>query len=127
MENDINTIIELIKSTYGAAAGGALAAISVCIYGLVKVIRLQLIQSLLTRISPKLAWTNWPKWAAILFVFVMTALGSFLSALALGTAWLPALIAAISAAIPVALGAMGIDSAMSSLMPKPIVNDKPNP
>jgi len=124
MDADIAQIVQLIQDTYGAAAGGALAAISVAVYGLVKIVRLPLIQVVLGKISPKLTWTAWPKWAAMLFVFVLTAAGAFLSALALGTAWLPALIGALSAAIPAALGAMGVDAAIGTLKP---AEAKPNP
>jgi hypothetical protein len=114
--DDLNQIVQLIKDTYGAAAGGALAAISVAIYGCIRIVRLPLVQMVLGKISPKLAWSSWPKWAAMLFVFLLTAVGAFLSALALGTAWLPALIGALSAAIPAALGAMGVDAAVGAVV-----------
>jgi hypothetical protein len=119
MEGDIQVIIDLIKSTYGAAAGGALAAISVAVYGLVKVLRLSVVQALLGKISPKLQWEAWPKWLAALVVFLLTAVGAFLAALAAGTAWLPALIGALGAALPVALAAMGVDAAVGTVITKP--------
>jgi hypothetical protein len=118
MTPDIQVIIDLIKETSGAAAGGALAAISVAVYGLVKVLRLPLIQAVLAKINPKLSWATWPKWVAALVVFGLTVIGALLAALAAGTAWLPALVAAFSAAIPVALGAMGVDAALGTVKPQ---------
>ena len=124
--DDINSLIAIAKETYGAAAGGALALLSAAAYGLIKVLRIPTVQSLLGKISPKLTWASWPKWLAMLLVFVLTFLGAFLSAMALGTAWLPALIGGFSAAIPVALGAMGVDAAVGAVVTKP-AGPPPNP
>jgi hypothetical protein len=115
---EIQAITQLVTDTHGAAAGGALAALSVLIFGLVKVLRLKGVQAILAKISPKLSWSSWPKWAAALFVFGLTFVGALLSALALGAAWLPALIAGVSAAVPAALGAMGVDAAVGAVAPK---------
>jgi hypothetical protein len=116
---DLNIIVQIIKDTHGAAASGVLAAISVAVYGVIKVLRLPLVQRVLGKISPKLAWASWPKWIAMLVVFVLTAVGALLSALALGSGWGPASIGALSAAVPAALGAMGVDAAVGAVLTKP--------
>jgi ABC-type transport system involved in cytochrome c biogenesis permease component len=123
--NDIQSIIDLIKETSGAAAGGALALASAVMYGLIKLIRIPIVQTLLGKLSPKLTWSSWPKWAAALCVFGLTLLGAFLSALAVGTPWLTAIIGAFSAAVPVALGAMGVDAAVGAVASGPIIKPLP--
>lgn len=119
MESDIQAIFQFIQDTHGAAAGGALAALSAFAYGFIKIVRLSFVQVLLQKISPKLVWANWPKWVAALFVFGLTFIGALLSGVALGGGWIPAIVGGISAAIPVALGAMGVDAALGTMTPKP--------
>ena len=115
METDINAVVQFVKDIQAASAGGALVAASVALFGLIKILRLPLLQALLGKISPKLQWGAFPKWVCVLVVFVISAVGSFLVALAAGTAAVPALIGAVVAAIPLALGAMGIDGAVSAV------------
>lgn len=110
MEADIQAILEIIKSSTTGTLG-ALGAASALVYGLIKIIRLNLIQALLGRISPKAQWKSWPKVWCMVFVFSLTLVGSFLGALATGIGWLPALVGGIMAG----LVAMGGDAAVSSV------------
>ena len=106
---DIQVIIDTIKGATGA--GGAFAIAAALVFGFVKILRLGLVQTLLGKLSPKALWVNWPKWACMLMVCGVALVGSFLTALASGTGWLPALIAGVVAAVT----AMGTDAIVSNV------------
>jgi hypothetical protein len=110
MSQDIQVIIDTIKSATGA--GGALAIAAGLVYGAIKILRLNLVQTVLGKIvGPKALWVNWPKWVCMLAVCVVAGVGAVLTALATGTGWLPAIIAGIVAAV----AAMGTDSVVSNV------------
>jgi len=118
LPTDTQIVINGINEISGAAkAGSIVTAISLALYLFIKIIKMTAVQIILGKISPKLAWSNWPKWICALVVFVVTALASFLGAVGLGADKLPALILGLSAGIPLSLQAMGIDAAVSTVKP----------
>jgi len=123
---DIQTIIDTIKSATGA--GGAIAIAAGLVYGSIKILRLGLVQTLLGKLSPKALWVNWPKWVCMLVVCLVAGVGATLTALTTGTGWVAAIIAGIVAAV----GAMGTDAVVSGVTaPSTTVaalpDSKPNP
>lgn len=118
---DIQVIIDTIKSATGA--GGPLAIAAGLVYGAIKILRLGLIQTLLGKLSPKAVWANWPKWVCILVVCLVAGIGAVLTALATGTGWVAALVAGIVAAV----GAIGTDSIVSNVKAPSTATSVPNP
>ena len=121
MSGDIQTIIDTIKSATGA--GGPIAIAAGLVYGLVKILRLPLVQTVLGKlVGPKALWANWPKWVCMLVVCGVAGVGAALTALATGTGWVAAIVAGLVAAV----GAMGADSVVSNVA-APSTNVAANP
>jgi len=127
VNSDIQTIINTIQSVAGA--GGLLAIAAAAVFGAIKVLRLELTQSVLGKlVGPKGLWVNWPKWVCMAVVCGVALVGAVCTQLAAGTGWVPAIIAGLVAAV----GAMGTDAAVSNIKaPSTTVaalpGSKPNP
>jgi hypothetical protein len=123
---DIQVIIDTVKSATGA--GGALAIAAALVYGAIKILRLKLVQTVLGKLSSKALWANWPKWVCMLVVCGVAGIGAVLTALATGTGWTAAIVGGLVAAI----GAMGTDAVVSgatspSTNVAALPDSKPNP
>jgi hypothetical protein len=76
------------------------------VFVFVKLLRSQLVQSLLAMASPRLVWSAWPKPVCAAVVLAASAAGALVTASSQGQPLLPALLTAITAGV----GAMGIDA-----------------
>ena len=80
--------------------------IASAVFVAIKVLRMQMIQTVLAMISAKLVWNNWPKPVCAAIVALFAGLGALIPALMQGTALSQAIMVAVTAA----LAAMGIDA-----------------
>ena len=85
--------------------GMPLAIASVVFVG-IKMLRSQLVQSMLALVSSKLVWANWPKPVCLAVVVASAGAAALATAIMQGTPLLSALPTALVAAV----GAMGIDA-----------------
>jgi MFS superfamily sulfate permease-like transporter len=109
-------IIDLINqasTTYTTL--GMLGAMGALVYGLVRVYRLSIVQNVVIKVWPKLAWDVWPRPIKILVVFLTAVVASLLTALATGVAW--------QVALPSSLGAgfvaIGSDQVVTAAVTRP--------
>jgi hypothetical protein len=109
--------LDLISQMQGSATTlGMLGAVSVLVYGLVRIFRLPLIQD---RLPAKAKWDNWPSWGRLVCLFGTAFLAQMLACFAAGTKWTATIVPALMAG----LGAIGLrqveKGAVNVAPPKP--------
>ena len=82
------------------------------IFVAVKMLRSQMVQTVLTMVSAKLVWANWPKPVALAVVVLSSGAGALATALLQGT---PASLA-LTTALVAAVSAMGLDAAHGAIV-----------
>lgn len=94
---DTQAIAEILISVFNA--GGPWAALGAVLVGLLRLLRLPLVQTLLAAINPKLSWNAWPTWAKWAMPFILALGGALIPALIAGGSWPVALAGAIAAGV----------------------------
>lgn len=85
---EVDALLSLVKSIgQGHAQLGVLGAVAAGLVGMIRVLKLPLVQKTLGSLSPKLAWDAWPKGAKIGFVFMLSTLGAVITGLAGGASF----------------------------------------
>jgi hypothetical protein len=118
MTPELQPILDLAQAALDAKQLGALGVLGVLLTGAVKLYKLPLTQRLLGSIptvGPYLAWGNLSPLGRVAVVFLLSAAGALLSAVAMGTGWGASLVGALV----VGLTAIGTHQTVSAVARKP--------
>lgn len=116
MQPDIQPILDLAQQALNAKQLGVLGVLGVLLAGAVQIWKLPLVQNLLgsiPKVGKYLAWDQLGSVGRLLIVFVLSAAGALLSALATGTGWS----AAIIGALVVGMSAIGTHQTLKAVRP----------
>lgn len=97
MESDVQALTDIFNSVL--SAGGPWAMLGALLVGVVRLLRLPLVQSLLQAISPKLAWDSWPGWAKVALPFMLSMAAALIPALIAGGSVTAAIAGAVAAGV----------------------------
>lgn len=113
MESDPQVVIAVVQAVL--SAGSPWAALGALLMGLLRLLRLPLVQSILVSINPRLGWESWPQWAKMALPFILALGASLISALLAGGSWAVALTGAILAGLSAVTLHVGTKAAGSAI------------
>lgn len=118
MTPELQPILDLAQAALDAKHLGVLGVLGVLLTGAVRVYKLPVVQRLLgaiPKVGPYLAWDGMTVMGRVTVVFLLSAAGALLSAVAMGTGWAASLVGALV----IGLTAIGTNEAVKAVVRKP--------